>query len=130
MDIHENIPANMFSWKGLSFAACPIGVPDRLHPETAQCLNIKVAKIFGKADLKKELPRALSFNFHGKETLVEYTYPWLPTRCENCEKWGHLAKVCLAQKVQQNNTENNTLSSEQRIRNDHQIKEVNQQKKV
>lgn len=40
----------------------------------------------------------LNFNFHGKETLVEYTYPWLPSRCSNCNKWGHLAKGCLSEK--------------------------------
>lgn len=44
----------------------------------------------------------MNFNFHGKETLVEYSYPWLPSRCSNCAKWGHLEKACLApKKVQQ-----------------------------
>ncbi|CAN6921390.1 unnamed protein product, partial [Brassica oleracea] len=71
----------MFSWKGLSFVASPTGVPDRLHPETAQCLNMKVAKIFFKTDLTKELPKSLVFNFHGKATKVEYFYPWLPKSC-------------------------------------------------
>lgn len=93
----KNIPVNMFSWKGLSFAASPLGIATRLHPETAQCLNKKVAKIFVNADLTKELPRAMNFTFHGKETLVEYTYQWLPSRCSNGNKWGHLAKACLAE---------------------------------
>lgn len=44
----RNVPMYMYSWKGLSFFASPVGVTDRLHPETAQCLNLKVAKIFVK----------------------------------------------------------------------------------
>ncbi|KAF8113095.1 hypothetical protein N665_0057s0045 [Sinapis alba] len=112
----KNIPVTMFSWKGLSFAASPVGVLSRLHPETAQCLNMKVAKIFVNADLTKELPRALNFNFHGKETLVEFTYPWLPSRCFNCQKWGHLAKSCLGEKrltlEKQNEEEKETVGLE------------------
>lgn len=98
----KNVPTNMVSWKGLSFITSPVGVPARLHPETAQCINIKVAKVFVNADLTKELPKTMNFNFHGKDTLVEYSYPWLPSRCSNCAKWGHLENACLApKKVQQ-----------------------------
>ncbi|KAF8092913.1 hypothetical protein N665_0396s0003, partial [Sinapis alba] len=105
MWIHlKNIPRSMFSWKGLSFAASPIGIPDRLHPETAQCLNMKVAKIFVKADLTKELPKSMNFNFQGKETRVDYIYPWLPTRCMTCKKWGHSEKVCSGKGEQDGNT--------------------------
>lgn len=104
----KNVPRDMFSWKGLSFVASPTGVPDRLHPETAQCLNLKVAKIFVKTDLTKELPKSLVFNFHGKATKVEYFYPWLPSKCANCQKWGHLAKSCLV------NANNNIKACEEK----------------
>lgn len=90
----KNVPMNMFSWKGLSFVSSPVGTPVRLHPETAQCLNMKVAKIFVNADFSKELPKTMNFNLYGKDILVEYTYPWLPSRCSNCNKWGHLDRVC------------------------------------
>ncbi|KAF8050283.1 hypothetical protein N665_2005s0001 [Sinapis alba] len=67
----RNVPMDMYSWKGLSFFASPVGVTDRLHPETAQCLNLK-------------------------ETPVEYSYPWLPSKCINCDKWGHSVKACMS----------------------------------
>lgn len=51
----KNVPLNMFSWQGLSFVASPVCIPERFHPETAQCLNLEVAKIFVKADLTKDL---------------------------------------------------------------------------
>lgn len=88
----------MVSWEGLSFITSPIGFPVRLHPETAQCINIEKPKIFVNADLTKELPKKMLFNLLGKEVLVEYTYPWVPPRCTNCMKWGHLEKACLAPK--------------------------------
>ncbi|CAN6904458.1 unnamed protein product, partial [Brassica oleracea] len=85
---------NMFSWKGLSFLSSPVGIPDRLHPETAQCVDFKVAKIFVNADLTKELPRVVTFKVQGKEARVEYSYPWLPTKCTRCGKWGHSVQTC------------------------------------
>ncbi|WZZ29391.1 hypothetical protein YC2023_012792 [Brassica napus] len=85
-------PLCMFSWQGLSFVASPVGSPVRLHPETAQCLNLDVAKIFVKADLTKELPAKMNFNIQGQDILVEYSYPRLPSKCLKCGKWGH--KTC------------------------------------
>lgn len=90
----RKVPMNMFSWKGLSFLSSPVGIPDRLHPETAQCVDFKVAKIFVKADLTKELPRVVTFKVQGKEARVEYSYPWLPTKCTRCGKWGHSVQTC------------------------------------
>lgn len=29
---------------------------------------------------------------------MEFSYPWLPLRCEVCEKWGHLEKACVMRK--------------------------------
>ncbi|XP_056867299.1 uncharacterized protein LOC130512878 [Raphanus sativus] len=88
----KNVPIKMFSWQGLSFLTSPIGSPERLHPETAQCLKLDVAKIFVKVDLSKELPKKMNFTIQGEEVLVEYSYPRLPTKCQECGTWGH--KTC------------------------------------
>lgn len=90
----KNVPVKLFSWQGLSFVTSPLGSPVRLHPETTQCLNIEVAKIFVKVDLSKDLPKKMKFNIEGEEVMVEYIYPWLPTKCPKCEKWGHTVKRC------------------------------------
>ena len=94
----KNVPMNMFSWKGLSFITSPIGVPAKLHPDTALCKDFKVAKVFVKVDLTKDLPRSMNFKFQGKDTLIDFTYPWLPTKCPTCGKWGHSEKTCSKQK--------------------------------
>lgn len=94
----KNVPIDMYSWKGLSFVTSAVGEPVRLHPDTAQCLDFQTAKVFVKADFSKDLPKSINFNIKGKDTLVEFSYPWLPPRCTICEKWGHLHTVCVANK--------------------------------
>lgn len=94
----KNVPMNMYSWKGLSFITSPIGAPVKLHPDTALCKDFKVAKVFVKVDLTKALPRSMNFKSQGKDTLIDFSYPWLPTKCSTCGKWGHSEKVCSKQK--------------------------------
>lgn len=87
---------DMFSWKGLNFVTSAVGELVRLHPDTAQCVDFKLAKVFVKADLSKELPKVMKFtSSDGKESLVQFSYPWLPSRCSTCNKWGHMSMVCL-----------------------------------
>ncbi|KAF8063888.1 hypothetical protein N665_1178s0003 [Sinapis alba] len=92
----RNVPMNMFSWKGLSFMSSPVGVPVRLHPETAQCLDLKVAKNFVNADLTKELPRVMQFTVQGKEI-----------------KWGHSSKTCQLKKVEESRPMEEVVVGEQ-----------------
>lgn len=91
----------------------------RLHPETEQCLNLKIAKVFVKVDLSKEIPRSMKYTFQGKETLVEYIYPWLPAKCTCCGKWGHTEKVCRGKRFVEEGILGNTyieIGNEEQIR--------------
>lgn len=97
----KNVPMNMFSWEGLSFITSAAGHPVKLHPETSACSNFKVAKIFTNVDLSKDLPRKINFTKNGKSSLVEFSYPWLPDRCNTCGKWGHIDKVCVMNKKEE-----------------------------
>lgn len=48
----------------------------------------------------------MKFNFQGKATQVDFSYPWLPSKCTNCGKWGHTAKACMApEKKEEGNVE-------------------------
>lgn len=83
----RNVPMDMFSWKRVSFIANAVGEPVRLHSDTAQCLDFKLAKLFVNADLTKNLPKVMNFtSSEGEDALVEFSYPWLPTRCYVCKK--------------------------------------------
>ncbi|KAL1224706.1 hypothetical protein V5N11_001145 [Cardamine amara subsp. amara] len=92
----KNVPNTMFTWKGLSFLASPIGIPLRLHQETDLVTSFEEANIFVDVNLSKKLPRSYFFKVKGEEVNVTFEYPWLPQRCGICEKLGHGEDVCLA----------------------------------
>ncbi|KAL0884543.1 hypothetical protein Bca101_008524 [Brassica carinata] len=95
-----NVPMNMYSWEGLSFITSAAGIPDHLHPETIACTNFDIAKVFVLADLTKELPLKINYNIQGKETIVQFSYPWLPPKCDKCRRWGHYETFCKENKLE------------------------------
>lgn len=97
----KNVPMNMYSWGGLSFISSAAGVPDKLHPETIACTNFDVAKVCVKADLSKQLPKRINFNIEGEDVMIEFSYPWLPSKCSNCGKWGHTEIICTINKKEE-----------------------------
>lgn len=90
----EKVPLHMYSWEGFSFITSTVGFPVKLHPETIACTNLLEAKVFVNVDVSKVLPKNIRFTKDGKSFTVDYYYPWLPARCNLCEKWGHSEAVC------------------------------------
>jgi len=95
----SNIPPTMFTDKGLEFLASAVGKPIRLHPKTESCVSFDEAQLLVEADLTKELPK--EYAIMGEEdgeldSVINYSYPWLPPRCTCCKKWGHLHSTCLS----------------------------------
>lgn len=91
----KKVLLNMYSWEGLSFITNTVGFPESLHPETFACTNLEVAKVFVHVDVSKALPKEIDFSKNGKEFTIEFHYPWLPSRCNSCDRWGHTEKVCV-----------------------------------
>lgn len=73
--------------EGLSFITNAVGFPVRLHSETIACTNFEVDKVFVNVDHSKVLPKEIKFLKNGKEFVAEFHYPWLPSRCNLCDKW-------------------------------------------
>ncbi|XP_018462341.2 uncharacterized protein LOC108833412 [Raphanus sativus] len=94
----RKVPLHMFSWEALSFMTSTVGFPVHLHLETLACSNFEEAKVFVNVDVSKTLPKEIKFVIEGKEFTAEFYYPWLPSRCSLCEKWGHTEKVCVMKK--------------------------------
>lgn len=93
--ILKNVPHSMFSWEGLGFIASAVGKPVRLHPETELCTNFEEAKVFVNANMTKPLPTTHRFcSKSGINADIEYSYPWIPTKCSTCQAWGHNGKEC------------------------------------
>ncbi|WZZ71449.1 hypothetical protein YC2023_082819 [Brassica napus] len=90
----RGVPLHMYSWEGLGFITSVVGFPAKLHPETVACTNFEVAKVFAKVDVSKPLPKEIKFKWNGKEFVVGFHFPWLPTKCRICDKWGHAEEVC------------------------------------
>lgn len=91
----KNVPHSMYSWEGLRFIASAVGKPVRLHPETELCTNFEEAKVFVNANMTKPLPT--SHRFRSKSGInadIEFSYPWLPTKCSLCKIWGHNDTEC------------------------------------
>lgn len=102
----KDVLPTMFTDKGLEFLASAVGKPKKLHPKTEACISFKEAQILVEADLTKELPREYVFTGEEKgelDTVIKYSYPWLPPRCVGCKKWGHLTSACLS--TEKNNSE-------------------------
>lgn len=104
----RKIPLHAFTWEALSFMTSTVGYPVRLHPETMACSNFEEAKVFVKVDVSKKLPKEIDFTMGGKEFTAEFYYPWLPSRCIYCEKWGHNEKVCAKRSREQKEGEKTT----------------------
>ncbi|KAL0669336.1 hypothetical protein Bca4012_032040 [Brassica carinata] len=94
----RGVPLDMYSWEGLSFITSAVGFPVKLHPETIACTNFEVAKVFVKVDVSKVLPQGINFSKNVKEFVVGFHFPWLPSRCKHCDKWGHTEEVCAAKR--------------------------------
>lgn len=88
----------MFLWEALSFMTSAVGHPERLHPDTLACTSFEVAKVLVNVDVSKVLPKAINFSKNGTEFTAEFIYLWLPSRCNLCDKWGHVENVCVMNK--------------------------------
>ncbi|KAL0796235.1 hypothetical protein Bca101_067612 [Brassica carinata] len=91
----KNVPRQMFSWEGLGFIASVVGRPKRLHPDTLLCKSFDEAKVFVEADRIRELPTSHHFKSKlGVDADIQFVYPWLPSKCKLCSKWGHEELAC------------------------------------
>lgn len=56
--------------------------------------------VFVEVNLHKPLIEAIKFEDQdGSQVKVVVSYPWLPTRCSICSKWGHKTKECISKDV-------------------------------
>lgn len=119
-----NVPLSMCTDKGLEFLSSAVGKPIRLHPKTEAYISFDEAQILVKADLTKEFSK--EYTFMGDEegeldSIIKYSYPWLPPRCRCCKKWGHLSATCLSSDskgIQDRSIfENNLVAAAEKVEN-------------
>ncbi|CAF2153934.1 unnamed protein product [Brassica napus] len=111
----RGVPYLLFNQKSLSRLSTAIGKPVSLAPETERKENFEVAKIWIKVSLLGELPSRIVTGFsNGKEIEIAISYPWLPTKCSQCDKFGHDVDHCPRSVALLRNADSKKGSSSQR----------------
>ncbi|CAA7043519.1 unnamed protein product [Microthlaspi erraticum] len=91
----RGVPYLLFNKKSLSRIATAVGKPVSLAPETERKENFEVAKVWVRVNLLAELRTRIVTGFsNGREVEVTVTYPWLPSKCGHCGKFGHESRLC------------------------------------
>lgn len=88
----KGVPDHLFSHNGLTFFGDTVGRTAKLHPHTERCVRLDVARLLVIMNLEEPLPTSISIR--GSEDTISVSYPWLPPRCNGCQKWGHTDKTC------------------------------------
>lgn len=91
----RNVPPQFYSEEALEHIAGLVGDPLFLHPNTANMLNLDVARVFTIVDPSKALPEAVNVRFESGHTQrIDVSCPWLPPTCEHYNEVGHSIKRC------------------------------------
>lgn len=69
-------------------------------------------------DVTKALPKEIEFSRDGMEFTAEFHYPWLPARCNICEKWGHTERVCVKNKKEYKQSEGSSVRKSPKVKKD------------
>lgn len=96
----KSAPSHLFSQVGLKALSKPMGNFVKLHPQTEKCTRLDMARVLIEVNLHKPQIEVIKFaDQDGNQVKVSVAYPWLPSRCSICSKWGHKAKECVSKKV-------------------------------
>lgn len=91
----HNVPPQMYSLDGISVIASAIGEP--LHTEKSRLdpYNFGNTKVKVEISLDKSPPASIIVRDSQMNSVkVNVTYPRLPPKCCNCERFGHLLNRC------------------------------------
>ena len=96
----KGVPSLLFSHKALKCLSQAAGNFVKLHPHTEKCTRLDVARILVEVNLNKPLVEKIScLDRDGKGVLIEVLYPWLPPKCNICNRWGHLGSSCKSKMI-------------------------------
>lgn len=94
----KDVPDKLFSEIGLKFLGNIIGSFQKLHPNTQRCIRLNAARVLIVVNLEEPLHAIISLKTED-ETLIQVSYPWLPTRCNTCNSLGHKEAECAQMKM-------------------------------
>ncbi|XP_010549581.1 PREDICTED: uncharacterized protein LOC104820719 [Tarenaya hassleriana] len=90
-----NIPAELYSLKGISYIASGIGEPLHTDKMRLDPLSVGEAKVKVEVQLDATLPQAIEIeDEQGSVITVNAAYPWILPKCINCGEFGHKLQSC------------------------------------
>lgn len=96
----RGVPNNLYSHKGLRCLSKAAGKFVKLHPNTEKCVRLDVARVLVEVNLHQELVEKISFRDKDERTCeIDVSFPWLPSRCTVCKKWGHKGQDCSSKEI-------------------------------
>ena len=111
----RSVPSYLFSHKGIKCLSSHVGKFVKLHPFTERCSRLDVARMLLEENLHEPLVESVMFtNQECYRVEVGVSFPWFPTRCNICSKWGHKGPECNTKQVVilSKSTENKTRENE------------------
>lgn len=88
------IPKQMWTTEGLGFLASLIGTPKYVDQLTADEERLEFAQVCVEIGVDTIIEYSKTFRLAGKTETVKLQYPWLPSVCTNCSRFGHMAGDC------------------------------------
>ncbi|KAF9598754.1 hypothetical protein IFM89_031422 [Coptis chinensis] len=91
----HNVLKELWTDDGLGFLASKGGVPHSQDEATKLKKRIDYARVCVEVDVSAKLPDSFPIELAlGDERLISFEYPWIPARCESCQKFGHATENC------------------------------------
>ncbi|KAF9604328.1 hypothetical protein IFM89_005909 [Coptis chinensis] len=92
----HNVPKELWINDGLGFVASKVGIPFSQDEATKQKRQIDSARLCIEVNVSAKLPNSFTVELApGDERILSFEYPWIPKRCEKCQKFEHETEKCL-----------------------------------
>jgi len=95
-----NVPLEYWTVKGLSCVTSAIGVPLHTDFTTLFSKRLSYARVCVEIDASKTLVKEYDLRCpNGLFITISADYEWIPSRCNNCNVFGHTTAICATSKV-------------------------------
>jgi hypothetical protein len=95
-----NVPLEYWTIKGLSCVASAIGVPLHADHTTLLRKRLSYARVCVEIDASKTLVKEYDLRCpNGLFITISAEYEWIPSKCSNCNVFGHTTALCATNNI-------------------------------
>ncbi|KAK9273392.1 hypothetical protein L1049_018202 [Liquidambar formosana] len=90
-----NVPLNLWTIEGLSYAASAVGTPLYLDDATESRSRINYARVCTEISAENDIPENFDLDVgKGRIYSIDVQVPWKPPSCAICKEFGHSINNC------------------------------------